>query len=103
MRRGGGVPDPDCPTSMEDMGYWVVVSRSRTETESLQRAVEMRARVESSDALGALMGSDGRICRLTGMPLSPDQGPSTSDLLRFVKETAAEVPTASPVFAKLQY
>ncbi|CAK9115915.1 unnamed protein product, partial [Durusdinium trenchii] len=88
VRRGGGVADQDCPTSIEDMSYWVVTSRKRTETESLERVADLTAHVDAQSAMGVLTGSDARLERLTGMSLDPSQAPATQDILKFVKDGA---------------
>ena len=90
VRKGGGVADPDCPTSAEDMAYWVVTSRQRMEVESLERVAEVNVAVDAQDLVGALTPAHDRIDALTGLPLNTDQGPAASDLLKFVKETAGQ-------------
>lgn len=90
VRKGGGVADPDCPTSAEDMAYWVVTSRQRMEVEPLERVAEVNVAVDAQDLIGALTPAHDRIDALTGLPLNTDQGPASSDLLKFVKESAGQ-------------
>lgn len=95
VRRGGGVVDADCPTSMEDIAYWVITSRTRTETESMTRSAELNAQVSAQDAMGVLTGSDERIGQLTGLAMDPSQAPATGELLKFVKDSVT-IPDAGP-------
>lgn len=90
VRRGNAVPDSDCPTSMEDMSYWVTVSRSRTETETLEKTAEVSGEVKGQDALSVILNSDLRAEQLTGVPsASSGSAPPTDALLKFVRESGA--------------
>ena len=90
MRRGGGVVDPEVPTSLDDVAYWVTVSRTRTKTETMERTTELHGSVDANDAMAAFHGADSRIERLTGLPSSSGSVAPTQDaLLNFVKESAA--------------
>lgn len=102
VRKGGGVADPDCPTSAEDMAYWVVTSRQRMEVESLERVAEVNVAVDAQDVIGALTPAHDRIDALTGLPLNTDQGPASSDLLKFVKESAGQIPVPGNFFFALR-
>ncbi|CAK9097220.1 Uncharacterized protein SCF082_LOCUS45611, partial [Durusdinium trenchii] len=88
VRRGGGVVDPEVPTSLDDVAYWVTVSRTRTKTETMERTTELHGSVDANDAMAAFHGADSRIERLTGLPSSSGSVAPTQDaLLNFVKES----------------
>ena len=90
VRRGGGVVDPEVPTSLDDVAYWVTVSRTRTKTETMERTTELHGSVDANDAMAAFHGADSRIERLTGLPSSSGSVAPTQDaLLNFVKDSAA--------------
>ena len=89
VRRGNAVPDADCPTSVADLGYWVVTSRTRTDKESLERSTELEAEINTQDAIGVLTGLEGRLDQLHGVGLNADQSPAAGDLLKFVRDSAS--------------
>ena len=103
IRRGNGVPDVDCPTSLADFAYWVTTSRTRTELESVERLAEATATVSATDVLGVLAGVDSRVESLTGVSLPSGQAPATMDLLKFVKDSAAESPVPGSLFSSLLF
>ena len=95
------MPDVDCPTSLADFAYWVTTSRTRTELESVERLAEATATVSATDVLGVLAGVDSRVESLTGVSLPSGQAPATMDLLKFVKDSAAESPVPGSLFSSL--
>lgn len=99
IRRGNGVPDVDCPTSIADFAYWVTTSRTRTELESVERVAEATAAVSATDVLGVLAGVESRVESLTGVSLPGGSAPATTDLLKFVKESAAESSVHGSLFS----
>ena len=84
------------------MAYWVVTSRQRMEVESLERVAEVNVAVDAQDVIGALTPAHDRIDALTGLPLNTDQGPASSDLLKFVKESAGQIPVPGNFFFALR-
>lgn len=99
IRRGNGVPDVDCPTSIADFAYWVTTSRTRTELESVERVAEATAAVSATDVLGVLAGVESRVESLTGVSLPGGSAHATTDLLKFVKESAAESAVHGSLFS----
>ena len=88
VRKGGGVPDLDAPTSAADMQYWVQTSCSRTEQESVEQSATLQGEVDAQDALSTYLAAPPRLEALAA-PRDPSaSAPAIDAVMEFVKGSA---------------
>ena len=93
VRKGGGVPDPDCPEDAESTRYWASVGGKSDEVDKEKQKGGMLVRLKATSDIGASLLSGASGSARGGSSLAAPGTDQALALVTSLRESAASATT----------